>query len=761
MPYYVASFMVRRSTEIGDARSVTPQGVRQSTENAGMKRPSPAVIRSSVLPAMRERRSLLLRYRSLLIVLAIVLTAGVGYAVFYPTLGTRQNLAEEEFQKAWLLYQDRKYDAAIEKFSQALLINPQFHWARRFLAQAYYMSGQTSEAIEELETLARAMPHDMTLRNRLEALNLGEAPQGDGSTEFLRVVPRSQGYRYNRPTFIGTLQSDQMAVLSLGNFEIGNMVSYSAQGDPVENRHRVSGRLNYPMAFAQSDSEIWITDFRDDKIHRLDKNSQRYLSYLFNPAAVGSTGEAELQFRAPAGICHRAGEFIVADSGNNRLQRIDESGKFISTISRPEDSDAMQTPFGLWCDENSIWLTESGAGRVTELDRYGNVVKEFSPPEFKKPRHITWDEDQQLFAIADESSGILFMNTSGLIVRKTTGYSSPAGKFVTFARPYAATFDAFRNLYVADYGSSEVVQFAPASEKFGQLYLQVEKINAAKFPSLGVYVTVSASPYAQGKSALPQYLTELRPEDFKIFENDASVGNLGTQYLGQFDQILQVVIVLSRSRRMGEYETQIPWVLDHLLTRIREKDRYRVMSHGSDVRTESDFIASRLKILQSVKLSLNESNLSDTTIGSMSSALYDGVGELISREGKRAVIYLTDGAAEDDALTPFSKERIVDYARANHIPVHVVSFEHPQLTAVAGAREALQDLAKRTGGKYHRALEIDANIDAQLRGQKEVRYALTYQSFARKQMRGQYVDLRVSARFRERRGLDLSGYFIP
>lgn len=116
MPYYVASFMVRRSTEIGDARSVTPQGVRQSTENAGMKRPSPAVIRSSVLPAMRERRSLLLRYRSLLIVLAIVLTAGVGYAVFYPTLGTRQNLAEEEFQKAWLLYQDRKYDAAIEKF---------------------------------------------------------------------------------------------------------------------------------------------------------------------------------------------------------------------------------------------------------------------------------------------------------------------------------------------------------------------------------------------------------------------------------------------------------------------------------------------------------------------------------------------------------------------------------------------------------------------------------------------------------------------
>lgn len=701
------------------------------------------------------------RYRIWLIIAAVVLTAGLGYAVFYPTLGIRQNLAEEEFQKAWLLYQDRKYDAAIEKFSQALLINPQFHWARRFLAQAYYMSGQTSEAIEEFETLARAMPHDMTLRNRLEALNLGEAPQSDGTTEFLRVVPRTQGYRYNRPTFVGALQSDQMAVLSLGNFEIGNMVSYSAQGEAIENRHRVSGRLNYPMGFAQSDSEIWITDFQGDKIHRLDKNGKRYFSYLFNPDAVGGTGEGELQFRAPAGICHRKGEFIVADSGNNRLQRIDENGKFIAFISRPEESDALQTPFGLWCNEESIWLTESGAGRVTQLDRYGNVVKEFSPPEFKKPRHITWDEDQQLFAVADETSGILFMNPAGAIVRKTNGYNSPAGKFVAFARPYAATFDAFRNLYVADYGSSEVVQFAPVSEKFGQLYMQVEKVNSAKFPSVGVYVTVSATPLTQGKSALPQYLTELRPEDFKIFENDAPVGNLGTQYLGQFDQVLQAVIVLSRSKRMQEFETQIPWVLDHLLTKIREKDRYRVMSHGADVRTESDFISSRLKLLQSVKLALADDQLSEQTVGSMSSAVYDAVGELIPREGKRAVIYLTDGSADDDALTPYSKDRLVDYARANHIPIHVVSFEHPQSIAAAGAREALQDLTKRTGGKYHRALEIDPNIDAELRGQKEVRYVLSYQSFARKQMRGQYIDLRVTARFRERRGLDLSGYFIP
>ncbi|HNM99485.1 MAG TPA: tetratricopeptide repeat protein, partial [Turneriella sp.] len=136
------------------------------------------------------------RYRTWFIALALLLGAGVSWAVLYPTLGTRQNLAEEEFQKAWLLYQDRKFDAAIEKFSQALVINPQFHWARRFLAQAYYLSGQTAEAIEEFETLARALPHDLTLRARIEWLSLpadGVASASEPS-EFLRVVPRMQGY---------------------------------------------------------------------------------------------------------------------------------------------------------------------------------------------------------------------------------------------------------------------------------------------------------------------------------------------------------------------------------------------------------------------------------------------------------------------------------------------------------------------------------------------------------------------------------------
>ncbi len=703
------------------------------------------------------------RYRSWLIALALLLGAGVSWAVLYPALGIRQNQAEEEFQKAWLLYQDRKFDAAIEKFSQALIINPQFHWARRFLAQAYYFSGQTTEALEEFETLARALPHDLTLRARIEWLSLPAHLDATEPDEFLRIVPRMQGYRYNRPTFVGSLHSDQLAVLSLGNFEIGNMVSYSAQGEPVENRHRVSGKLNYPMAFAQNEQEIWITDFREDKIHRLNKNTKRYLSYLFNPEAIGSTGEGELQFRAPAGICHREGEFIVADSGNNRLQRIADNGRFIAFIQRPAEGDPMQSPFGIWCDEDSIWLTESGAARVTQLDRYGNILAEYSPAGLSKPRHIYWDSEQQQFLIADESQGVLRFSKSGEILGKISGYTNPDGRFITFARPYAAVYDPFRNLYVADYGSSEVVQFAPASEKFGQLYLQVEKISAAKFPMVGVYVTVSTGP-AGGSgdtTGIPRYLTELKASDFRIFENDTNVGNLGADYLQRFDDVLNSVILVSRSERMREYESQQQWVLDHLLKQIREKDRLRVLSHGSDVRAESEFINSRLKILQTVKSATSEKNATRSALGSMSAGIYDAVTELITREGKRAVIYLTDGEADDDSLTPYSKDRLIDYARANHIPVYVVSFEHPENMKSPEAKESLVALAKKTGGVYYRALEIDPEIDALLRNQKEVRYLLSYQSMVRRQTSGQYVDLRVTAKFRNRKGLELSGYFIP
>jgi len=692
------------------------------------------------------------RYRALLIILAIAFTGGLAYAVFSPALGIRQNLAEEEFQKAWLLYQDRKYDAAIEKFSEALLINPQFNWARRFLAQAYFYSGQNSQALDEYETLYRAQPHDLTLKAHIEAL-MGSVGSDEvvSADEFLRIVPRTQGYRYNRPTFVGNLRSDQFAVLSLGQFEIGSMISYSAQGEPADNRHRISGKLFYPMAFAQNAGEVWITDFKEDKIHRLNKNPRRYLAHFFNPDAIGRSGDSDLEFRGPAGICHRESEFIIADSGNNRLTRISDDGKFIAHIRRPENGDSLQAPFGLYCDAESIWLTENAAARITKLDRYGNIQQEFSPGAIKKPRHITYDATEKVFLIADESAGVIYMNELGEITKQIKGYSdSTSGKFVNFARAYAADFDAFRNLYVADYGSSEIVQFVPKNEKFNDLYLQVEKISAAKFPLMGVYVTVKAK---SGKT-----LTELSGADFKILENDASVGNLAVEYLKQFDDVTQTVIVVPRTQAMMAYEAQITWVLDHLLTRIREKDRIKVLSHGSDVRTEIDFGGSRLGILRSVKNAMaDETGLAPKT---QSAALYDAMQELLLREGKRSIIYLTDGAVDEDRLEPYDKERLINFAKANHIAIYVLSFENPDV-ATADSKRVLKEIAEKTSGEYHRALETPTDFDQRIRSRREERYLLSYQSQAKKQMRGQYIDLRVMARFRQARGLELSGYFIP
>ncbi|HRP69205.1 MAG TPA: tetratricopeptide repeat protein, partial [Turneriella sp.] len=314
------------------------------------------------------------RHRAWSIAAFVVLSTSLAYAVFAPALGIRQNQADEEFQKGWLLFQDRKFDAAVEKFSQALRINPEFNWARRFLAEAYYFSGQKSDALDEYEALARAMPHDLTLKNHIDALTLSDDAPAEKPTEFLRVLDRTQGYRYNRPTYVGLINSDRFAVLSLGAFDVGNMVSYSAQGEPFENQHRVSGKLGYPMAFAQNENEVWITDFKEDKIHRMKKKPAQFFSYFFNPPALGKTGSAPLEFRAPAGLCHREGEFVVADSENNRLQRISDDGKFIAQITRPADVDAMQSPFGVWCNDEAIWTTEPTLARVTHFDRYGSIV---------------------------------------------------------------------------------------------------------------------------------------------------------------------------------------------------------------------------------------------------------------------------------------------------------------------------------------------------------------------------------------------------
>ena len=62
------------------------------------------------------------------------------------------------------------------------------------------------------------------------------------------------------------------------------------------------------------------------------------------PDALGRTGSGDLQFRSPAGICHRQGEFIVADSGNNRLQRIADNGQGFALSA---DAETSKRGFGL------------------------------------------------------------------------------------------------------------------------------------------------------------------------------------------------------------------------------------------------------------------------------------------------------------------------------------------------------------------------------------------------------------------------------
>jgi len=681
----------------------------------------------------------------LIVIVSAFLLLGFAYAVYFPQIGTTQNQAEVEFYHAWLLFQDRKFEATIDRLSRALTLNPQFHWARRLLALTFYHTGQTSEAIAEYIQLSKDIPGDLTIKHRIESLMRSQPTQSSPNYQFNRILPRSQGYRYNKPTFVKALPNNQFGVLSLGNLEIGSFLILDSQNEPIENRHRLSGKLEYPMGMAYNDDEIWVTDFKEDKVHRTKLKSGFWKS-LFSPTPpLGKPGGNPLEFRSPAGICFHAGNFYIADSGNNRIQIISSEGTFITTFERTGDFDPLNAPFGVYCDQDRLWITESNAARISVFDYFGNIQKEYSPKELKKPRHIEKDLLTEEFLISDEVSGVLKINLQGEVRSLINSYNDDNGKKNYFARVYSAGYDFFGNLFIADYGTGSVIQLIPESDLFQNLDLRIEKINAVRFPQMGVYVAV--------QDFKGNYLTTLNEKDFRILENDADVGNLGIRYLRQFDNIINTVIIIPRKTSVVEFRGQLQWVFEHIFDKIREKDKYKVISYGTDIRHETDFINSRLKLHSAIQKAADTDVVETPT--HLSDAMIEGVQLLLTMEGKKNVIVLSDGTETEEAFKHYSSDRVKQFARANHISIYALALKP------AMENFLLPGISRYTNGLDLQALTLNINLDNHMRSQKEVRYLLSYASRQNKELKGQYMDIKVMAKFRSHRGLDYSGFFIP
>lgn len=674
-------------------------------------------------------------------------SAAFLFAYFYVSGGKRQDEAENLFRQGLFFYQQFNYDAAHEYFTKVLEKNPNFNLSRRMLGYALFFSGKREEALAEWELLLSRDYYDPALKVHVENLKKTNA-QRNNRWKFYKIFQQTRGYRYTLPTFIGNLPNRNIFFLSSGLLDLGSFLEVSADKGFERILRRISGRLSSPVGAAIGEKEIWISDYEQDKIHRLPIELNVGLPYLKEIPPIGGRGSGEGFFHGPAGIAFCNNFFYVADQGNDRIQKFNQEGNFIAAFSKTEEEKNLQKPFGITCFENGgILVSESSSGQIVEFDQYGNFLRYRFSGLFKRPRHLFYDRENHYLLIADEQQGVFIfdLETGEEILIKAYQLENQEYQLL---RPYSATLDYYGNLFIADYASHQIIQYIPENRFFTNLDVYIENIMANQFPIIHMVVSVL--------DETGRYLDELTDQNFSVFENDGYLPNTSAMGLLRYKDRLSVLVVLDG--RLLDYQDAIETLSDKIFSSLRQNDQVQIFSYSDKLYTETPFTNSKLRLLKGIKDSFRKNIDKQST--NFSQALYHALTNLLPEMGKKGIIWITDGdLLEKDS--PISLEQISQKARVNHIPIMVVNFQNPRIPNYKNIAESLKKFAENSGGNYFFAFDKIPDLMSLLRQKNFGRYLISYRSLGKKDWEGQYMEVKVKVTYQGRTGAESSGYFIP
>ncbi len=121
-------------------------------------------------------------------------------------------------------------------------------------------------------------------------------------------------------------------------------------------------------------------------------------------AFKGGEGNSPGKFVRPRGIAADGkGNFYVADTGNNRIQKFDADGKFLSVFGDPGEREGrMKEPNGIAIDaEGDIYVTDAHNHKLLKFNPDGTFVKEYFGPDtgFYGPRDVVIGPNKQAYVV--------------------------------------------------------------------------------------------------------------------------------------------------------------------------------------------------------------------------------------------------------------------------------------------------------------------------------------------------------------------------
>jgi uncharacterized protein (TIGR03663 family) len=189
-------------------------------------------------------------------------------------------------------------------------------------------------------------------------------------------------------------------------------------------------------------------------------DDDQYLSRLRSISAtqiIGSPGSGDGQFLEPKGVAIGPDSSIyVADARNNRIQKLDPGGRFVSRWGTPGNGPGQfAEPWGLAVDrQGNVYVADTWNHRIQKFDKdgkhlsvWGTGVISTNPGEFYGPRSVAVDSAGNVFVSDTGNHRIQKFDSDGRLIALYGSRGSAPGQF---SEPVGLALDWGGTLYVAD-----------------------------------------------------------------------------------------------------------------------------------------------------------------------------------------------------------------------------------------------------------------------------------------------------------------------
>ena len=646
-----------------------------------------------------------------------------------------EGFASEEFRRGVQAYYKGAFNEAIVQFEKALAYLPDDNLILDWLGKAYYKAGLEGSALSYWSNASENGYGGLLLENKIEIVRERRVT-GDSTDKLMRFSEAGAfpGEFQGNLIFSGpvAVQPNYDGTMWVAAYNTNELILLNQNGKVV---NRIEGPINgfdRPSDILRlHDGKLLVSEHAGDRLALLNSNG-RFEKY------IGSKGRANGYLVGPLYLAQDYLERIyVTDYGNRRIDVFDKDGEPVFFFGGTSgDFAGLKGPTGIAIVDERVFIADDQIGSIYEFDRAGNFIRELvEPGTFKKPEALKFWNGKLI--VCDSNRVVSVDSESGALFEYVRTGNAPAR--VTSASP-----DVNGNVIVTDFTANEVYVMSKVQELVGGLFVQIEQIDASKFPNVTVELRV--------ENRHRQPVVGLQEENFYLTENMRPVSNLKMLGAASNNTDADVTIIIDRSVNAKEHGREIESSVKEIAASMNGRGTLRIVAAGAIPAVEyvgrpdslGDFSLEALKTKQ------NSSAACDL-------ALRLASNDLINAAKKRGIILITSG--NDSSLT-FDKYNLAElscYMNNNSISFSVIQIDQGALG------DELSYVTESTSGDVYYVFRPQGLGDV-VKDMVELPqgiYQLSFTSAMSTNFGTNYLPLESEVYLLNRSGRDETGYFAP